>query len=74
MVSKLMQIVKEEVNGYFSDWQVEEPSIADKYYEKKLGISKEPDIKIDAELIGYIDKEKPLIIDDGPYEEMSKNL
>ncbi len=62
ILSRLLQIINEEVGNYFSDWQVEEPGIADKYYEKNLGISKEADVSIDAELVGYINNEngKPL--------------
>lgn len=54
----LLQIIKEELSN-FSDWQSNEPSIADRYYEKLTGAAaqqqkQQPVEKTDAELIGYV--------------------
>lgn len=59
MNKSVLQIIKEEISNFYSDWQMsDEPSIADKYYEKNLGVSsKTPDVKINAEVVGYIDKQ-----------------
>lgn len=61
--SRLLQIIKEEISNFASDWSMnDEPSIADKYYEKK-GIAGQPTQTtqqknpINAELIGYVDKQ-----------------
>jgi len=60
MKLNILQIIKEEVDRFTSDWQMDdEPSIADKYYEKNLGImSQKPteQPQVDGELIGYLDK------------------
>lgn len=60
-LSEIFQIIKEEVQDFFSDWQVDEPSVTDKYYEKYYGIdaddpNKEPK-KVDANVIGYVTKD-----------------
>jgi len=52
----LLQIIKEEIENFWND----EPSIADKYYEKKIGLQPNPqqqEKKITADLIGYVDKQ-----------------
>ncbi|MBN1637327.1 MAG: hypothetical protein JW866_00035 [Ignavibacteriales bacterium] len=55
MKLNIFQIIKEEIQDYFSDWGVSEPSIADKYYEKRLGISQSPPPEeINAELFGFV--------------------
>lgn len=51
--SRLLQIIKEEVENWFND----EPSIADTYYDKQLGISTpkpQEDQNINGELLGYV--------------------
>jgi hypothetical protein len=57
----LLRIIKEEIENFYSDWHGnDEPSIADKYYEKQLGLqqnSQQQKEKINAELIGYVDKQ-----------------
>lgn len=54
-LSKIIQIIKEEISGFYNDWDMnDEPSIADRYYEKKLGITTLPKGKIDAEKVGYV--------------------
>lgn len=54
-LSKIIQIIKEEISGFYNDWDMnDEPSIADRYYEKKLGITTPPKGKVDAEEIGYV--------------------
>jgi hypothetical protein len=56
-IMRLLQIIKEEISNYYSDWQMgNEPSIADKIYTKSQGIETEkPETnKINAELIGYV--------------------
>jgi hypothetical protein len=59
-LSRLVQIIKEEVSDFFSDWAVDEPSVSDKYYEKQFGIDpNNPNEKlqdIDAEVIGFVDR------------------
>jgi hypothetical protein len=61
MKKSLLQIIKEELNNFFSDWSMnDEPSIADKYYEKNLGTmtrGSEPETKLDGELVGYVTKQ-----------------
>ena len=67
-LSELVRIIQEEVQNYFSDWNTyDEPSMLDKYYEKKIGIStdvpsKEPEIHTKGDLIGYVTMQwsKPL--------------
>lgn len=59
--SAFLQIIKEEVQGFFSDWSMgDEPSIADKYYQTQYGIdTKTPEKEFeenDAEIIGYVTK------------------
>jgi hypothetical protein len=60
----VLQIIKEEISNFYSDWQMsDEPSVTDTYYEKNLGIdSKKSEIKINAEVIGYANKQwdKPI--------------
>ena len=56
----LLQIIKEEIENFYSDWRGnDEPSIVDKYYEKKIGTqpNPQPTNKINAELVGYVDKQ-----------------
>jgi hypothetical protein len=58
-MKSVLQIIKEEISNFYSDWQIgDNSSMADKYYEKNLGIStkKPQESKIDAELIGYVTK------------------
>jgi hypothetical protein len=58
-ISELFRIIKEEVQDFFSDWQTsDEPSVADKYYEKYYGIdttnpNKEV-VNVDADVVGYV--------------------
>ena len=59
MKRSVFQVIKEEVQNFFSDWQMgDEPSIADKYYEKYHGIDAGDPNKeakqVDAEVIGYV--------------------
>jgi len=58
--SRLLQIIKEEISNFTSDWSMnDEPSLADRYYDNKGITTKEPQQqnKIDAELVGYVDKQ-----------------
>lgn len=58
-MKSILQIIKEEISNFYSDWETgDNSSIADKYYEKNLGISakKPEESKIDGELIGYVTK------------------
>ena len=52
----LIQIIKEELDNWFDD----EPSLADKYYQKNLGITKQPSQqqlqKLSGEYIGDLNK------------------
>jgi hypothetical protein len=59
MKRSIFQIIKEEVENFFSDWQTsDEPSIADKYYEKYYGIDTDNPSKevknVTGDVIGYI--------------------
>ena len=59
MKRSVFQVIKEEAQNFFSDWQMgDEPSIADKYYEKYHGIDTDnPDKEVgnvDAEVVGYV--------------------
>lgn len=52
----IIRIIKEEIENWFDD----KPSIADKYYQKNIGIDTKPESqekKIDAELVGYVTKQ-----------------
>jgi len=54
VISNTSQII----NKYYSDWgNNNELSIADKYYEKKTGISQPSNLEINAELIGFVTKQ-----------------
>ena len=65
-LSKLLQIIKEEFQNYYSDWQVnDEPSMSDKYFEKITGApasssqqsTTQSEPQVDAEeLVGYVNK------------------
>jgi hypothetical protein len=70
MKKSLLQIIREVVQDFYSDWSMnDEPSLADKYYEKQ-GIEtrptqqpqQQPQNQINAELVGYVDKQwdKPI--------------
>jgi len=57
MKKSLLQIIKEEVSQFYNDWQInDEPSIADKYFEKISGQQTQQPEKpqVDGELIGYV--------------------
>jgi len=56
MKKSLLQIIKEELTNFFSDWSMnDEPSIADKYYEKNLGVgSKQPNEQPNTEVFDYV--------------------
>jgi hypothetical protein len=63
MNNRLIQIIREEIGrygGYTPDWQTDEPSMADKYYEKMLATQsaapKTPETEVNAEKIGYVTK------------------
>jgi hypothetical protein len=60
-LSKLYQIIKEEIENWFDD---DQPSMADKYYQQNLGIKPEvkpqaqaEQPKVSGQLIGYLDKQ-----------------
>ena len=57
--SRLIQIIKEELEDFY-DYS-DEQGMADRYFEKNYGTqtttSTTPEVKIDAELIGYVDKQ-----------------
>lgn len=62
MKFNLLRIIKEEIQDYFSDWRGdEEPSIADKYYEKR-GIAPTKTEEINAEVFGYVNKQYDKIL------------
>ena len=76
MKKSLLQIIKEEINDFYSDWSMnDEPSIADKIYDRQ-GISGEPQQQtpIDAELIGYVDKQGNKPMTPVPVYKNPKNL
>lgn len=59
MKNSIFQIIAEEVQNFYSDWQMnDEPSIIDKYREKYYGIdSSNPNkenVKVNAEVVGYV--------------------
>jgi len=59
MKRSIFQIIKEEVENFFSDWQTsDEPSIADKYYEKYYGIDADNPNKevkdVAGDVVGYV--------------------
>jgi hypothetical protein len=59
-ISRLLQIIKEEISNFTSDWSMnDEPSLADRYYDNKGITTKEPQQQntIDAELVGYVVKQ-----------------
>lgn len=60
MKHSILQIIKEEIQKFFSEWNEDEPNLADKYYKKFISTQKStaniPKYNIDAELIGYVDK------------------
>jgi hypothetical protein len=81
-LSKLLQIIKEELNGFYNDWSMnDEPSLADKYYEKQ-GIDTQTTTQqqqqqatpIDAELVGYVDKQMQSPITPVPVYKNPKTL
>lgn len=57
--SKLLQIIKEELEDFY-DYS-DEQGMADRYFEKNYGTQTTtaitPEVKINAELIGYVDKQ-----------------
>lgn len=59
-MKSILQIICEEIQNFYSDWRGDdEPSLADKYYEKR-GIRtsvQQAQIPINAEFIGYVDKQ-----------------
>ena len=58
MKLSLLQIIKEEIQDFLSNWQdSDEPSIADRIYAKNQGIETQKKTVINAELIGYVDKQ-----------------
>jgi hypothetical protein len=81
MNKRILQIIREEIadyGGYTPDWANNEPSIADKYYEKMITTPSAPpaeDFEIDAEKFGYVtkmfDKELPKPV---PVFKNPKNL
>jgi len=88
MKKSLLQIIREEIQGFYSDWEMnDEPSIADKYYKRNLGISTNnptPE-EVSGELIGYLDKawstklNEPVAVYKNPknlrgYEEYTKAI
>lgn len=59
MMRSIIQIIVEEVQNFFSDWQMnDEPSVVDKYYEKYHGIDSTNTNKevenVDAEVVAYV--------------------
>jgi len=64
MKKSILKIIREVVEQFYNDWSTgDEPSLADKYYEKQ-GISGQPSQQqpqqqnpINAELVGYVDKQ-----------------
>jgi len=58
MKKSLLQIIREEIQGFYSDWEMnDEPSIADKYYQNRgIETNRQSPVEVSGELIGYIDK------------------
>jgi len=56
MKLSILQIIKEEIENFYSDWErSNEPSFVDKYYEKyKIRKQSEKQPLINAEIIGYV--------------------
>jgi len=60
-LSRLLQIIKEEISNYTSDWSMnDEPSLADKIYQRQ-GIDttakpETPPEQLSGQLVGYLDK------------------
>jgi hypothetical protein len=59
-LSRILQIIKEEVNGFYNDWSMnDEPSLADKIYQRQ-GIdtanpnTNAPQEQLSGELAGYL--------------------
>jgi len=78
MKKTLKQIIVEEIQDFYSDWQsADEPqmSLADRFFEKTTGLPIQQTSNIDAKLIGYVDSvagkklSKPI-----PVYENPKNL
>lgn len=58
MKRSIFQVIKEEIQNFFSDWSMgDEPSMADKYYQKQLGIDTETSKTVNAEIVGNINKD-----------------
>jgi len=77
-MKSVLQIICEEISNYFSDWQSnDEPSLADKYYEKNLGITPttlKPETNASSDFIGYVDKMGNSPIKPIPVYKNPKNL
>ena len=55
----IIELINEEIDKYYSDWTMDdEPSLADKMYQKKYGIeTKQAPVEINSELVGYVNKQ-----------------
>ena len=73
----IIQIIKEEINRFYSDWSnSEEPSLADRLYQKKYNIEtpKAPQ-EINAELVGVVTKQATRPLNPGvPVYKNPRNL
>lgn len=59
MKLSLLQIVKEEVERYYSDTHMDDDqNVIDRYYAKNIGVVSKPEIEIDAELFGHITRQE----------------
>lgn len=79
MKKSLLQIIKEEISNFYSNSYIaNEPSIADKYYEKNLGIMASTNYQqknqIDGEFVGYVTKQWKNPITPIPVYKNPKNL
>lgn len=76
-MNSILQIIKEEIQSFINelwdDWDTE-PSIADKIYAKRGITTQQPQEKINAELIGYVDKQWKNPINPIPVYKNPKNL
>ncbi len=73
-MKSILQIINEEINDFYSDWRGDdEPSLVDKYYEKR-GIATPKQQVINAEPIGYVDKQWKTPITPIPVYKNPKNL
>ena len=74
-MKSILQIINEEIQDFYSDWRGDdEPSLADKYYEKRgIATPKQQNV-INDKPIGYVDKQWQTPITPIPVYKNPKNL